>query len=741
MQPKLKPIFAAALLNAVLFHACRANAEDMAAQAIAGGKSVYAGMCANCHGATLRGGEAGPALVGEKFVAAWKDRPGELMEKIRTMPPSTPGMLSQGQYDNLAAFVRATAGLPAAAPRTAAAKKPGITVGWPSSRGGVMANGYSNLDIINAANVNSLRVAWRWKSDNFGPSLESNMEATPVMVDGTLYTTAGSRRDVVAIDAKTGETLWMYRIDEGARGRSAQRRNAGRGLSYGRVGDRGVIYFVTIGYQLIALDARTGRPVDAFGDHGIVDVKLQSDQALDPDTAQMGNTSPPLVMNGVVVVGPAMTSGAAPASMKSLKGYVVAFDAATGKRLWVFHTIPAPGEHGSATWKNASNVYTGNAGVWGLISGDPKLGYVYLPVEEATSDYYGGHRPGDNLFTQSLVCLDVRTGKRIWYYQTIHHDIWDYDLNAPPVLLDVKMGRTTVPMVAQVTKQAFTFVFNRVTGKPVWPITERKVAASTVPGEETSPTQPFPSKPPPFDVQGFTEKDLNDLTPEIHAEAKRIAAQYTMGPLYTPPTAITPTNKGTLTMPSTMGGANWQGAVADPETGILYVGSMTFAMGIGLSHEPSISDLNYVAAGNLIVTGPFGLPLQAPPWGRITAIDLKRGDILWQVPNGDTPDAVRDHPKLKGVNIPRTGSLERAGLLVTKSLLFGGEGSGLFGTSGGSNIFRAYDKKTGKTVAEIKLPARQSGVPMTYAIDGKQYIVMAAGDKNQGGELIALTLP
>jgi quinoprotein glucose dehydrogenase len=729
------------LLLAVTFAVSQAAADQSGRQDDA--SAIYMEHCAGCHGPDLRGG-GGPTLIGDIFLAKWKGRPQQdLFEKIKTsMPPATPGSLSDQQYMDLAFFLRSGKGVDPATLSGGSAKPTQITE-WTANRGDVEGTGYSSLDLINATNVHDLYIAWRWKSDNFGPTPEYNLEATPLMVDGVLYATAGLRRAVVAIDARTGETLWMYRLDEGPRSDTVQRRHSGRGVSYGNINGQPTIFFVTPGYQLVALDAHTGLPRAGFGQRGIVDLKLLLDQDLDPDTAPVGNTSPPLVMNGVVVVGPALANGLAPKSRKNVQGSVVGIDAATGKRLWIFHTIPASGEYGSDTWQNGSNVYTGNAGVWGLISGDPKLGYVYLPVEEATGDHYGGHRLGDDLFSQSLVCLDVRTGKRVWHFQTVHHGIWDYDLSAPPVLLDIKTSTGGAPVVAEVTKQGFTFVFNRVTGKPIWPIYERKVPQSNVPGERTAPTQPFPSKPPPFDRQGVSDDDLNDLTPEILEEAKRIAHSYTLGPLYTPPTVVSSANKGTLALPGSAGGANWQGAVADPESGILYVGSMTYPLAMGLTHDPSVSDMDYVVASNPTVPGPFGLPLMRPPWGRITAIDLNKGKIIWQVANGDMSAALRDNPKLKGVNLPKTGTLGRAGLLVTKSLLFAGEGAGplRMGGNGGGRVFRSYDKKTGHVVSEFILPGRESGVPMTYAVDGKQYIVVAVGDKGQPGELVALTLP
>jgi quinoprotein glucose dehydrogenase len=705
---------------------------------------VYGQHCASCHGQTLRGSEAGPALTGETFSNKWgQQSEQELLDRIRTtMPPSAPGSLRAAEYKALAIWLRTGNHNQSVAEAPTPPKSGGVTTEWLFNRGDAGSTGYSPLDLINKDNVSKLRIAWRWKTDNFGPGLESNLEATPLMADGILYTTAGLRRDVVAIDARTGETLWMYRIDEGERGRNAPRNNSGRGVSYVRSSGSAIIYCVTPGFQLIALDAKTGTPINSFGQRGIVDLKLQLDEAVDTITSPIGSSSPPLVMDGVVVVGPALSSGGAPASMKNVKGSVLAFDARTGKRLWIFHTIPLAGNYGSDTWKEGSAAYTGNTGVWTVLSGDPQRGYVFLPVEAATSDFYGGHRLGNDLFSQSLVCLDIKTGRRVWHYQLVHHDIWDYDPPAAPVLFDLHTNAGTIPLVAQVTKQAYTFVFNRETGEPIWPINERPVPPSTVPGEVTSETQPFPTKPPAFDRQGFSDSDLIDLTPEISEEAKRIAKNYTFGPLYMPQTLLTATNKGTMQSPGSLGGANWQGAVVDPESGVLYVSSMTSPSAVGLVHDPALSDMRYVVPAYARVPGPFGLPLVRPPWGRITAIDLNTGDLLWQVANADTPSEVRDHPKLQGITLPRTGIPERSGLLVTRSLLFAGEGSGLFTMDGkGGRMFRALDKKTGDIIYEFALPARQSGVPMTYAIDGKQYIVVAVGEKDHAGEFVALSLP
>ena len=449
----------------------------------------------------------------------------------------------------------------------------GEIVEWLHHRGNLASQNYSAQDQINRGNVGEMQIAWRWRSDNFGPKIYANLQTTPLMAGGVLYATAGSRRAVVAIDAANGETLWMHRLDEGVRGANAPRKGPGRGVALwqGTAGDR--IFYITPGYQLIALDAQSGRPLDSFGAQGVVDLKLNIDQQLDPDTAPIGATSPPLVVGNVVIVGSAFPAGRAPESKSMLVGNVTAYDALTGDKLWMFRTIPQPGEVGNETWLEDSWSYTGNLGVWPPMSADAEKGLVYLPLEAPTGDVFGGHRPGDNLFSQSLVCLDARTGERVWHFQTVHHGIWDFDLPAAPVLLDIKVDGESIPAVAQVTKQGFVFVFDRYSGKPVWPIEERPVAKSDIPGEQTSPTQPFPTLPEPFEPQGVSEARLNAMTPEIFAESKRIARQYKMGPLYTPPSAANNSSYGTLMAPSTAGGANWQGAVADPETSVLYVSS------------------------------------------------------------------------------------------------------------------------------------------------------------------------
>jgi quinoprotein glucose dehydrogenase len=618
---------------------------------------------------------------------------------------------------------------------------------------------YSPLDQITRDNVKNLRIAWRFKSDNFGPVPENNLQATPLAVNGILYSTIGVRRAVVAIDGATGETLWMYRLDEGERGRTAPRLNH-RGVAYwtNGQGDQRILY-ITPGYQLVALNATTGQPIQSFGTGGIVDLFDGLDQPRPPN-GQIGSSSPPMVVGDIAVIGAALTPTGR--TKENVAAHVRGYDVRTGKRAWIFHTIPRPGEFGNDTWENDSWSYTGNTGVWTPMSADQELGYVYLPIETPTNDFYGGHRPGNNLFAESLVCLDAKTGKRVWHFQFVHHGIWDYDTVAPPILLDITQNGRRIKAVAQVTKQAFTYVFDRATGQPVWPIEERPVAQSDVPGEKTSPTQPFPAKPAAFDRQGVALDHLIDFTPELNREAREMAAQYKLGPLYTPP-IISGTGglRAVLSLPNATGGANWQGGAADPETGALYVSSGTSVSVSAVVHDPQRSQMEFIGGGAgpppgrpapqagagrgprpPSMFGPQGLPIIKPPYGRITAIDLNSGDHMWMVANGDAPDWIKNHPALQGVTLPRTGRYEHVGLMVTKTLLFAGEGSGLFAVPPGSGgpMFRALDKKTGDTIFEFRLPANQSGIPMSYLAGGRQFIVVAAGAPGVPGEFIALTL-
>jgi quinoprotein glucose dehydrogenase len=568
------------------------------------------------------------------------------------------------------------------------AQTPASTSEWRTYGSTLASTRYAPLDQINAGNFSSLEVAWRLKTDNLGPRPEFNFQSTPLMVGGVLYSTAGSRRAVVALDAATGEMKWMSSLDEGERGREAPRQLSGRGLAYWSDGRSARIIYVTPGYRMIALDANTGQRIPSFGQGGIVDMKLQMDQEMDPITGDVGLHAAPLIVRDVVIIGAAHTEGSRPVSRRNDKGYVRGYDVRTGKRLWIFHTIPRPGEMGYDTWEQGSEEYTGNNGVWGQMSADEELGLVYLPTEMPTGDYYGGHRPGANLFSDSLVALDLKTGKRKWHYQFIQHDIWDWDLPCAPIIADVTIDGRLRKIIMQPTKQGWLYVFDRVTGEPIWPIEERKVEASDVPGEKAHPTQKYVTKPPAYERQGVTIDDLIDFTPELRAEAVKLTSRFKLGPIFTPPVVSKFEGPlGTLMLPNVTGGANWQGGSFDPETGVFYIFTNTEVSPLGLvpgkerPNEPS--DMAYVRGQAKdpanpkaadIPTTVQGLPLIKPPYGRITAIDLKQGTLLWQIAHGETPDNIRNHPLLKGLTIPRTGRQGRLGTLVTKSLLIAGDG-------------------------------------------------------------------
>jgi quinoprotein glucose dehydrogenase len=505
-----------------------------------------------------------------------------------------------------------------------------------------------------------------------------------------------------------------------------------------------------------ALDARTGTPITSFGRNGVVDLKLENDQNMDLITGDLGLHATPVIARDIIIVGAALTEGSRPESRRNEKGYVRAFDVRTGKRLWIFHTIPESGEFGSDTWEQDSESFTGNAGVWGQISVDEELGTVFLPVEMPTGDYYGGHRPGAGLFGESLVAVDLRTGKRKWHYQFIHHGIWDWDLPCAPIIADVAIDGRMRKIVMQPTKQGWLYVFDRVTGEPIWPIEERKVEQSDVPMEKSWPTQPFVTKPPAYERQGVTIDDLIDYTPQLREEAVKLVSRFKIGPIFTPPVVSKwPGPLATLMLPDVTGGANWQGGSYDPETGTFYIFTNTNIAAVGLvpgSERPQKpSDMNFVRGQTVdpanpkapaIPTTVQGLPLVKPPYGRITAIDLRQGDLLWQVAHGETPDNIRNHPLLKGLTIPRTGRQGRIGTLVTKSLVIAGEG-GVFTLPDGRRgaMLRAYDKRTGQDAGAVYMPAPQTGSPMTYMLNGRQYIVVAISGQSFPGELMAFRLP
>ena len=784
------------------------------AQAAAGEK-IYSDKCAGCHGADLAGIERAPALAGGTFLDSWHGSDlRRLLERIDTMPPAAPKSLSPAESVALLAFLLRAAEMPAgpaalpadraqlagitferarsavvsstqestrattAAPAATAAQRPpaptsGATLPWPTYGANLASHRYSPADQITRDNFNNLRIAWRLKTDFLGPRPDTLYSATPLLVDRVLYTTAGMRRAVIALNPTSGEMLWMHSEDEGRRGQNAIRNGAGRGLAYWASADgadRRIVY-VTPGYRLKALDAKTGIPVPGFGRNGVVDLKTEIDQeGLDLDTAELGLNATPLVVGDVIVVGAAHRPGSSPRTMRNVKGYVRGYDARTGKRLWIFHTIPQRGEFGYDTWLEGSAEYNGNTGVWAQMSADAELGLVYVPVEMPTGDYYGGNRPGDNLFADTLVALDVKTGKRKWHFQTVHHDVWDWDLACAPILFDMTVNGRAVKAIAQPTKHAFLFVFNRETGQPIWPVEERPVPPSDVPKERTSPTQPFPTKPAAFDRQGITESDLQDLTPALRAEAIEVAKRYKMGPLFTPPVVSSLDGPlATMTLPSEVGGANWPGGSFDPDNNFLYIHShANVFMNALVAANPAQSDMGYVG-GQARAGGPGGgaprgagpgggaargagggragtvqgLPLIKPPYDQITAYNMNTGDIIWQKTHSSTPDDIRNHPALKGLNLPRLGQPGRTfiGVLTTKNLLIAGEG-GMHTNEAGRRValLRAYDKATGADVGAVEMPNRQTGSPMSYQIDGRQFIVLAVSG-NDGAELLAYALP
>jgi quinoprotein glucose dehydrogenase len=632
---------------------------------------------------------------------------------------------------------------------------------WPTYGGDLGNTRYAPLDQITAANFNKLEIAWRFKTDSLGPRPEFNFESTPLMVNGRVFSTAGTRRAVVALDAATGEQLWMHSEQEGKRGAAAPRQLSGRGLAYWTDGRDERILYVTPGYRLVALDAKTGQPVAGFGQAGVVDLKLEFDQELDLINAPVGLHSTPIVAKNVVIVGAAFETGANPKSRSNVKGAVRGYDVRTGKRLWLFRTIPQLGEFGNDTWEKDSWRYSGNTGVWAQISVDEELGIAYLPVELPTHDYYGGERPGNTLFSESLVAVDLQTGQRKWHFQLVHHGIWDMDIPCAPILADINVNGRLIKAVAQPSKQGFLYVFDRVTGQPVWPIVERPAPKGDVPGEVYSPTQPIPTKPAAYDRQGLSVDDLIDFTPELRADALKLIARYKIGPVFTPPVVSRAEGPiATLALATQAPATNWPGGSYDPETHTLYVFSQSAVAALGLvPPPPGKADVRYhqgtvltgarTSGGSGASAGAEsggavqslevqGLPLVKPPYGRINAIDLDKGDFKWRTPHGETPDRIRNNPALKGLNIPRTGRPGIVGTLVTKTLVIAGEpGFGPTPSGQRGSMLRAYDKASGTEVGAVYMPAPQTGSPMTYMLNGKQYLVVAISGSNYPGELLA----
>jgi quinoprotein glucose dehydrogenase len=648
------------------------------------------------------------------------------------------------------------------------------------------------LDQINGANFSKLEVAWRFKTDNLGPRPEYKLEGTPLMVKGVVYTTGGTRRSVVALDAKTGEQMWVYSLREGRRAAIAPRQLSGRGVSYwtdGKGDER--ILFVTTGFRLVALNAKTGTPISGFGRNGIVDLKegvvYGSNQPIDLETGEIGLHSTGTVVKDVIIIGSSFKEGLTVKTHNNTKGLVRAFDVRTGKKIWQFNTIPRPGEVGADTWENDSWSVNGNTGVWTGITVDEELGLVFLPVETPSSDLYGGHRPGNNLFAETLVCVDLKTGQRKWHYQVVHHPIWDHDLSSPAIVADITVNGRPVKAVAMPSKQAFLYVFDRVTGQPVWPIEEKPMPKGDVPGEWYPPTQPIPTKPPAYSRNYLkVPDDVIDFTPAMRAQGLENLERYKVMPPgmpYNPPILGKVGGLlGAINIGNLGGGTNWPGGSYDPETHTAFVQAANAGItGTSIVAPPAgFSDIRYVmgvegapfvvsegpgfgsaadapqptkeeaprpapAAGPPPVTNLLnveGLPIMKPPYGVVSAINLDRGELVWQVPHGDTPDAVRNHPALKGMNIPKTGQSVSVGLTVTRTLVIVGDGQV---TNPGDRprgaMLRAYDKSSGKEVGALWLPAPQSGSPMTYSVDGKQYIIVAVSGGAYSGEYIAFALP
>jgi quinoprotein glucose dehydrogenase len=658
---------------------------------------------------------------------------------------------------------------------------------WPMYTADLRGSKYSPLDQINAGNFNRLEVAWRFKTDNLGTRPEYKLEGTPIMVKGVVYTTGGTRRSVVSLDARTGELNWVYSMREGTRAAIAPRQLSGRGLSYwtdGKNDER--IIFVTTGYRLVELNARTGQPVASFGRNGILDLKegavFGTGTQIDLEQGEIGVHSTPTVVNDMVIIGSAFKEGMTVVTHNNTKGLVRAFDVRTGKKIWQFNTIPRPGEFGNDTWEENSWSYNGNTGVWTQITVDTEAGLAYLPVESPTSDLYGGHRPGNNLFGESLVAVDLKTGVRKWHFQLVHHPIWDMDMSSAPLLVDAVIDGQPRKLVASPSKQAFLYVFDRITGQPIWPMPETPVPQSDVPGEKTSPTQPIPSKPPAY-ARNYLKvpDDVIDFTPQMRAQALETLKRYKNGPLFNPPIVGRLDGLlGAINIGNAGGGTNWPGSSFDPETHVVYAQASNAGVSAFSLRTPpqGFSDLRYVsgregtefrealgpgfgtAADSPLATAPprppaappagasvpplnvDGLPIVKPPYGVLSAINLDRGELMWQVPHGETPDNVRNHPALKGLTIPRTGQAGSIGLMVTKTLVVLGDPqvTAPEGRPRGA-MFRAYDKQSGKEVGAVWMPAGQSGSPMTYSVDGRQYMIVAVSGGNYSGEYIAFALP
>jgi len=685
---------------------------------------------------------------------------------------------------------------------------------WPTYTADLRGSRYSPLDQINATNFGKLEVAWRFRTDSLGPFPEYKLEGTPLMVKGVIYTTAGTRRSVIALDARTGELMWVYSMREGKRAAGAPRQLSGRGVSFwtdGKGDDR--VVFVTTGYRLVELNAKTGQPVQSFGRNGVLDLKegviKGTNQQIDLESGEIGVHSTPSVTRDLIIVGSAMREGATVETHNNTKGVVRAFDARTGKKVWQFNTIPRPGEFGAETWEENSWAFNGNVGVWTQISVDEDAGLAYLPIETPTSDYYGGHRPGNNLFAESIVAVDLKTGVRKWHYQLVHHPLWNFDNCCASLLADITVDGKQIKALAQPSKIGWLYVFDRITGQPIWPIEEKAVPASDVPGEKTSPTQPHPTKPPPYGrLYMRVPEDVIDFTPELRTQALEALKRFKYAPTPFNPPVLGNVNGPIVGAIGASTVTNWPGSAYDPELHVAFVqGGNTGAGSRSLVAPPAgFSDIRYVsgsagrpfnpvfgpgdccaadsprtaeraaqARAEAATTTPApargaapaapaapapapaaggggegggltvqGLPIPKPPYGVLSAVNLDRGELSWSVPHGDTPDNIRNHPLLRGMNIPKTGQAGTSGvgLMVTKTLVVMGDPQVTSppGRPRGA-MLRAYNKQTGAQVGEVWMPAPQSGSPMTYSVDGKQYIIVAVSGGAYSGEYLAFSLP
>jgi quinoprotein glucose dehydrogenase len=643
---------------------------------------------------------------------------------------------------------------------------------WRHQSGDAFGTRFAPLDQINATNFSKLEAAWTFRGDNFGPEPYPNSRSTPTYINGMLYSVAGQRRTVVAMDPKTGEVIWTYREPNTTRWQRSMRSGYGKGVAYAEIDGRGVIYLTSPGFFLHALDAKTGLPLENWGrpvplpgfpKSGVVDLvedliqdwgpwqkwrssgkKYDPDMGVPRELGYITSSSPPIVVNGVVVVGNSAEQGYNQTRIENVPGDILAYDARTGKHLWKFHVIPRPGEFGHDTWLNNAWSYTGDVSSWAPMSADAERGIVYIPTNPPTIDYFGGFRPGANLYGTSVIALDVKTGKRVWHFQTVHNDQWNYDLPNVPILANLTVSGKPVPALIQTTKQGFIFTFNRVTGQPVWPIEERPVPQTQVPGNWTSPTQPFPTKPEPMEPMGLVESDLIDFTPQLRQQALEIVKKFRVGGPYEPRLQFGH-KTGVENNIRCTGGLNITNpATFDPTTNILYVSHSRNCSAGGLQPGKDVDKPDDPATTGTTIsqwvngpgggmTGPQGLPIFKPPYNRLSAYDMNTGTRLWWIPIGETPANIRNHPALKGVNIGETGGGGNSIQMVTSSLLLA--------TEGRSPILNAYNKETGKKVGSVKMPAGGQYGMMSYQHEGKQYIIVQISSGQYPGSLVALALP